>query len=445
VTAGVSREQAGPDSGGGLVCLEVTDLASISRSKVIPLSRLPEAAAHGVGAPVFAFFAVDDHVVHVGDQQPALLESRLVPEPEAVVRLSGTPGLAWAPADQCGPDLVPLATCPRSFLKVQAERAGRLGLTFIMAFEIEFTLFSAGDDVAHAGPGYGTAVIVELEDFMADLFQALTDQGLDMEQFHAEYSPGQCEVTIAPRPPVDAADAYLLVRLTIRRVARAHGLRVSFAPVPVHGGLANGAHLHWSAWRDSVNLLSQPAGADQPGGAGAALVAGMLRFLPEVLAILAPSILSYHRLHPSRWASAFACWGVSNREAALRVCRDPAPGRGASTNVEVKPIDGGANPYLAAGVLIGSALAGLEQDLMLPAPVQTDPALLSEAARAAAGVSRLPSSLTAAIDELENSEFARGLLGTELRECLLAIRKDEGDRLGSLPEERLVDLYRYRY
>jgi len=425
--------------------MEVTDLASVSRSKVIPLSRLRDAAENGVAAPVFGFFSVDDHVAEVGDLLPALLESRLVPDTTAVVPLWGSPGMAWAPADQCGADLAPLDTCPRSFLKSQLQRASQLGITFVMAFEVEFTLFSAEDEVAHNGPGYGTAVVFELEGFIADLFQALTEQGLRAEQFHAEYSPGQCEVTIEPRTALAGVDAYLLLRLTIRRVARAHGLRVSFAPIPAEDGLANGAHLHWSAWRDGVNLLAPAPGADELGSLGGCLAAGMLRHLPEVLVILAPSVLSYRRLQPSHWASAFACWGFGNREAALRMISGSGTGRGASPNVEVKPIDGAANPYLAAGALIGSALAGLERNLALPPAVQTDPALLAETARKAADITRLPSSLGEAIQAMESSDFVCSLLGNVLRNYFLAVRKDECSRLASLPAERLIPLYRYRY
>jgi glutamine synthetase len=432
-------------SGSGLLCLEVTDLGCVSRSKVIPLSRLRDAAEHGVGAPVFAFFGVDDQVAEVGDRQPALVESRLVPDTEALVPLWGSPGLAWVPADQCGPDLAPLDTCPRSFLKSQIQRASQLGVTFVIAFEVEFTVFSADDKVAHDGPGYGSAVIFELEDFIAGLFQALTEQGLRPEQFHAEYSPGQCEITVAPRTALEGVDTYLLLRLTVRRVARRHGLRVSFAPIPVAEGLANGAHLHWSAWRDGGNLLAPVPVTDEPGDQGGCLAAGMLRHLPEVLAILAPSILSYRRLQPGHWASAFACWGFGNREAALRVIRGSDASHGPSPNVEVKPIDGAANPYLAVGALIGSALDGLQEKLALPPGVQTDPALLPESTRTAANIMRLPSSLAEAIQAMESSDFARDLLGNELRDYFLAIRKDECSRLASLPADRLIALYRYRY
>lgn len=430
---------------GGLVSVEVTDLAGISRGKVIPLGRLRQAAEHGIAAPHFGFFGVDDHIAEIGGRQPATLESRLVPDSAAIVPLWDSPGLAWVPADQCGPDLAPLDTCPRTFLKARLRHASQLGITFLMAFEVEFTLLTESGAVAHGGPGYGTGVIADLEDFIGDLMTALTEQGLQPEQFHAEYSPGQCEVTIAPRPALAAVDAYLLLRLTIRRIARRHGLRATFAPVPAEEGLANGAHLHWSAWRDGASLLTPGHGPGHLGPQGDSLTAGMLLRLPELLAITAPSVLSYQRLQPRHWAGAFACWGFGNREAALRVIRGSGTTRGTGANVEVKPIDGAANPYLSTGALIGAALAGLDDGLKLPPPVQTDPALLTEDRRAAGNVERLPSSLAAAIQAMGGSEFARALLGDELHEFFLAVRRDELERLGPLPAEQLRDLYRYKY
>ncbi len=58
-----------------------------------------------------------------------------------------------------------------------------------------------------------------------------------------------------------AADRSVLVRQTIRAVARRHGLRVSFAPAVLGQGVGNGGHLHLSAWRDGRNLhAGGPAG-----------------------------------------------------------------------------------------------------------------------------------------------------------------------------------------
>ena len=62
---------------------------------------------------------------------------------------------------------------------------------------------------------------------------------------------------------------------------------------------------------------------------------------------------SYRRLQPQYWSSAYACWGPDNREATVRVPSTFWGDEAASTNLEFKPADASANPYLAFGALIG--------------------------------------------------------------------------------------------
>ena len=106
---------------------------------------------------------------------------------------------------------------------------------------------------------------------------------------------------------------------------------------------------------------------------GEAFVAGMLQHLPALTAVGVPSALSYQRLQPGHWAGAYACWGNENREAALRLEGAGGPAAAQSANVEWKSVDGAANPYLAAGVLIAAGLDGLARSLELPPAVQDDP------------------------------------------------------------------------
>jgi glutamine synthetase len=54
------------------------------------------------------------------------------------------------------------------------------------------------------------------------------------------------------------------------------------------------------------------------------------------------------------WAPAYATYGMNNRTQAIRI---PAPGR-----IEIRCVDGSANPYLAAAALIGCGLDGIEHD-----------------------------------------------------------------------------------
>lgn len=115
-----------------------------------------------------------------------------------------------------------------------------------------------------------------------------------------------------------------------------------------------------------------------------------MRDLPAIVAVSAPSVPSLTRLRPGYFASAFAFWGVENREAALRYVPSTdllGPGH---ANVELKPADASANPYLALAVLIGSGLAGIVDGLALPDPVAADPGGWSEDERARAVNARLP-------------------------------------------------------
>ena len=73
----------------------------------------------------------------------------------------------------------------------------------------------------------------------------------------------------------------------------------------------------------------------------------MLDHLPALLAVGAPGVASYLRLVPSHWAGAYACWGLENREAALRMVTGSTGSTSWAANLEVKCFDLLANPYLA--------------------------------------------------------------------------------------------------
>ena len=115
---------------------------------------------------------------------------------------------------------------------------------------------------AHEGPGYSDIALVRNHEFALDLIVAMEAQGLDLQQFHPEYADGQFEMSIAPRDPLAAADAAMVVRQTVRAVARRHGLVASFAP-QTGPDTGNGAHVHLSLWEGDRNLL---AGGDGPAG-----------------------------------------------------------------------------------------------------------------------------------------------------------------------------------
>ncbi|MDX3243158.1 glutamine synthetase family protein [Streptomyces sp. ME18-1-4] len=441
-------------SGAGVqgVVLAYVDTAGVGRVKTIPTARLASAAAWGVGmSPVFDTFLANDHIVATDVLGSPDGDLRLYPDLDGLVVLAGQPGWAWAPVDRVTQDGERHPGCSRTFLRrVVADAARAHGLAFEAAVEIEWAVgldsAPAGEFVpATSGPAYGAIRQVELSAYTADLLAACAAQGVDVDQVHPEYAPGQFEISVGALDPVAAADRSVLVRQTIRAVAQRHGLRVSFSPAVLAQGVGNGGHVHLSAWRDGTNLH---AGGERRYGMTAdaeSFAAGVLARLPALTAVTAPSPASYLRLKPSQWAGVFTAWGLETRECALRLVRGTAGRRAEQANLEVKPVDLAANPYLALGALIAAGLDGLASGAVLPEETAGDPVRLGADEAAARGVRRLPTSLGEALAAFRGDEVLRAALGPVLADAVSAVRQGEIDAVAGLDDERVAAAYRWRY
>jgi glutamine synthetase len=134
---------------------------------------------------------------------------------------------------------------------------------------------------------------------------------------------------------------------------------------------------------------------------------------------------SYRRLAPQMWASAYSCYGMDNREAAIRICSPLRGDPGSSVNLELKPSDSSANPYLALGAFIYAGLDGIRGKLDPGEAVNVDPATLSDAERTSKGIHRLPASLAAALDALATDELMMDVLGPLRSTAYLAVKRSE--------------------
>ncbi|MEV1085508.1 glutamine synthetase family protein [Streptomyces sp. NPDC050211] len=439
---------SGELSGRGVhgVVLAYVDTAGVGRVKAVPTAKLPSAAAWGVGmSPVFDTFLANDSIVSTDVLGSPDGDLRLYPDLDQLVALAGQPGWAWAPVDRITQDGERHPACSRTFLRrIVADAAERHGITFRAAVEIEWAVgrgpTADGEFVpAVSGPAYGAVRQVELSDYTADLLAACAAQGVDVEQLHPEYAAGQFEISVGALDPVAAADRSVLVRQTVRAVAQRHGLVVSFAPAVFAQGVGNGGHIHLSAWRDGANLHSGGAGRYGMTGEAESFAAGILAHLPALTAVTAPSPASHLRLKPSQWAGVFTTWGHETREAAVRVVTGTAGLRDQAANLEVKPVDLAANPYLALGCLIAAGLDGVTSSAPLPEEITGDPARLGEAVR------RLPTSLAESVEEFRKDERLRTALGPVLADAVTAVRLGEIAAVAGLDDERIAAAYRWKY
>jgi glutamine synthetase len=410
------------------------DYGAIVRGKATHIGQLANRLYEGIGLTraQTAMNALDQLQNIPG--MTAVGEVRIVPDPASFVVLPYAPRTGVMMSDLLELDRHPWAACPRSFLKRVLKSMAAKGIRAEAAFEVEFFLARLGEggyEPVDRSLCFSAAGMNSTAAFIDDLIAAFEDQGLQLEQAMPEYGPGQQEISISHGPALTAADHHLLVKETAKVVAAKHGLVASFAPKPFPDEIGSGAHVHLSLWDNAsgANLFHDPAAADQYGlsETGRRFVAGILAHLPAVTALTCPTVNSYRRLQPHAWSSAFVCWGLDNREAAVRV---PSPYWGrehGTSNVEVKTVDNSCNPYLALGGILAAGLDGIERGLDPGPPLDVDPGLLSDADREARGLGRLPGSLDAALDALVADEVISGVLGPPLRDAYVAIRRSEAD------------------
>ncbi|PZU94863.1 MAG: glutamine synthetase [Leptolyngbya sp.] len=424
------------------------DNGNVIRGKAIHMDALTrqleggEAVAVGLSAAQQAIPVVADAVAPGSGLGP-VGEVWLVPDWETLQMLPYAPGQARVMGEMVK-NGQPWPWCARQFLKRMVQRAADQGLAIKAAFEPEFYLLKQRDQdslPADNMPFAATLAMDLHQEVVMAIADALTTQDIAVEQYYPESGPGQQEISVRYTDALAAADQHVVYRETVKAIAHQHGLIASFVPKLFEAHAGSGCHLHLSLWRGEQNLI--PDGAGGLSQTAQSFTAGLLHHLPALMAITTPSPNSYRRLRPHCWSGAYAAWGMDNREAALRVPSNfslPSP-----THLELKTVDGAANPYLALGSAIAAGLDGIAQDYALPEPVQVDPGSLSEEERGDRAIARLPQSLAESLTALEANSLLLDALGEPLAKTYLAVRRAELTAMAGMALDAEVDLLCDRY
>jgi glutamine synthetase len=177
-------------------------------------------------------------------------------------------------------------------------------------------------------------------------------------------------------------------------------------------------HIHLSlTGRDGRPAAYDPSRPYRLSEVGERFAAGILHHMPALCAVTAPSVISYIRMTPNRWAPTIANIAVQDRAASLRICPTFGGSGGEPArqfNIEYRPADAAASPYLALGAVVQAGCEGIEKSLRLPAP--------EEAERSA---KPLPRSLGAALELLEATPEAKHWFGATLLEAYLKHKRSE--------------------
>ncbi len=368
---------------------------------------------------------------------PPVHDILLRPDWRTLTEIPHSAGHLWVDVDMVDGD-EPWGHCPRWFLRRMEEAATAHGLRMAAGVELEFHLLRRRDHpTAPPEPADNTPFALDAgfdvhHETISAILASLGGQGIGVAQHHPESGPGQYEISLEPSTPLAMADRVISARETIRAVAHRAGLLATFVPVLSETGATSSMHVHLSLTGDPTDGL---------GPHGDAFMAGILDHLVPLLAATGPTPGSYRRFRPHAWVGAFAGWGVGNKEVPLRVV--PAA-TGGIRDVEVKAVDGTANPYIALGCLLAAGLDGVERALVLPEALAIDPADLSAAERYAAGVVALPQEPTESRRAFASSALFGSVMG-DLHRSYTAVKTVEQSQLQALGPEGEVALLLDRY
>lgn len=367
----------------------------------------------------------------------------LVPDRAAEVRVDFADGSApehFFIGDIRTTDGAPWECCPREFLRRGVAALARHGLSLVAAFEQEFVYTGTED---FPGSPYSLRAYRSQGAFGEILTAAMRAAGVAPDSFLPEYGARQFEVTAAPAAPIQAADHALITREMARAAAFRLGNRAIFSPMIDPAGTGNGVHIHMSLRDADGRPVTDAAGEPYELSAMARhFFAGVLAHLPALCAVTAPSPVSYLRLTPNRWAPTRVDIVTRDRGASLRVCpvfaAAGAEDIARQFNVEFRPADATASPYLALGAIIFAGADGLARKLELPPE-------LAGGAAGGVGPRALPANLDSALDALERTDAAREWFGPVFLDAYLRAKRAEAANTRALDPAALCARYAEAY
>lgn len=302
---------------------------------------------------------------------------------------------------------------PRTVLKRNLQKASDLGYTFYVAPELEFFYFAdAGPEpqVLDRGGYFDLTPLDVAQEYRRKTINAIEQMGIPVEHSHHEVAPSQHEIIVRYTDALTMADNIMSFRLAVKEVALEHGIYATFMPKPLEEHDGSGMHLHLSLFEGETNAFHAEGSASGLSPTGERFIAGLLRHAREITAVTNQWVNSYKRLVEGFEAPVFVSWARNNQSTLVRVPTVKA-GKTASVRAEYRSPDAAANPYLALSVLLAAGLAGIEGDYELPPELTGNVFRMSPEERTAAGISRLPETLSEALDAMEASTLVREALG----------------------------------
>jgi glutamine synthetase len=404
------------------------DMHGVPKSKMVPIDHLAQMAE---GSELFTGAALDGVPQDVSDE-----EVSSHPDLESCRVLPWNPDVAWFASDLWS-EGAPFEPCSRNTLKRALAKAGAMGYGMNLGMEAEFFVF---EDTPDGGfrplstrkqldkAAYDAARLGDNLPWIGELVTMMNGLGWDVYSFDHEDGIGQFEIDFKYFDALTMSDNFVFFRWMAQEVARKHGGFATFMPKPYPNRAGSGAHFNMSLF-DKTSGKNLFADAGDPRGCklgklGYHFIAGVLKHLPAICAVIAPTVNSYKRLIMKgsmsgfTWAPIFCCYGNNNRTNTLRI--PLAGGR-----VELRAADSACNPYLGAAMVLTAGLEGIEKRLDPGEPHHGNMYLKSPAELEELGIRLLPRTLEEAIDAFEADPLSKTVFGEKMYSSWIDFKRQE--------------------
>jgi glutamine synthetase len=385
------------------VQLTYVDVYGTSHSMQLPASRFEHAITSG---ELFDGSSLE------GKTRLIETDMRLRPDPTTLIEIGR--GLGRAVCNVLGKERKPWPGDPRTALGMVVEACGSLGADYTVSAELEFYLLDQARMPIDQGGYFDETQGIGMR-IMREAAEILVSYGVQVDSSHHEAGPGQYEIDLGFLPPVAMADALVLAKQVLRDVASHKGVRPTFMPRPLPNVAGSGMHIHQ---RVGSLLLDEP---EQLGEEGRAFLAGQLAHGRGLMALAAPTVNSYKRLHSGPEAPSAAVWAHVHRGALVRL----SPNVEGGPTLEFRASDPSANPYLLFAGLLAAGADGIAAKLELPPAFEEEMDSSGPASADSTRSEPLPLDLDDALDALLADKVLMDTFDRQLISRLISGRRAE--------------------
>ncbi len=405
----------------------IPDMTGIARGKIIPAEKYSEEAGLRLPEAIFLQTVTGEYPEDFSVVSPTDRDIVLWPDPNTIRPVPWASDPTAVIIHDCYySDGTPVQLSPRYVLRKVIDLYDKRGWTPVVAPELEFYLVKPNIDadypleppVGRSGrpeigrQSFSIDAVNEFDPMFEDLYDYCEKQNIAIDTLIHESGAAQMEVNLLHGDPLELADQAFLFKRTLREAALKHNMYATFMAKPMEREPGSAMHIHQSVIEQDSgsNIFSKSNG--EPSDLFFSHIAGLQKYLPAAMPMLAPNVNSYRRITRYYAAPINLQWGYDNRTTGLRIPVAAPQAR----RVENRLAGADANPYLVIAASLACGYLGMVEDLAPSEPISGSAYEMPY---------ELPRALPSALDLLAASDVMKTTLGEDFVRAYTAVKESE--------------------